>query len=58
MLTFKQTIGDSEIIALGAQVMSRVIFINDQGASAGFMTRNQYNESGPSGIHTYGMTIV
>lgn len=49
--------GDSEVVALGAQVLSRVIFITDQAAT-GYMTRTQYNDSGPSGIHQFGMTIV
>ncbi len=54
----KQSLGDAEIISLGAQILGRVVFISDAGQSGGFMTRQQYNDNGPGGIHSYGMTIV
>lgn len=45
--------GHEEAAFLGAQVAGRVIFVVDQGLSKGFMTRTDYNEQGPSGIHDY-----
>jgi actin-related protein 9 len=36
---------------LGAQVAAKVVFIVDQGNSKGFLTRSEYNELGPTGIH-------
>ncbi|RMZ80849.1 hypothetical protein DV737_g2836, partial [Chaetothyriales sp. CBS 132003] len=43
--------GMEEAAFLGAQVAAKVVFITDQGASKGFMTRTEYNDVGPSGIH-------
>ena len=36
---------------LGAQVAAKVVFVVDQGLSKGFMSRTEYNELGPQGIH-------
>ncbi|KAI9783024.1 MAG: Actin-like protein arp9 (SWI/SNF complex component arp9) [Peltula sp. TS41687] len=44
-------VGFEEAIFLGAQVAAKVVFVVDQGVSKGFMTRQEYNETGPSGIH-------
>lgn len=43
--------GTEEASFLGAQVAAKVVFVVDQGASKGFMTRTEYNEMGPPGIH-------
>ncbi|RMZ81724.1 hypothetical protein DV738_g2101, partial [Chaetothyriales sp. CBS 135597] len=43
--------GMEEAAFLGAQVAAKVVFITDQGASKGFMTRTEYNDVGPTGIH-------
>lgn len=43
--------GFEEAIFLGAQVAAKVVFVVDQGLSKGFMTRQEYNETGPGGIH-------
>ncbi|KAH0566293.1 hypothetical protein GP486_000319 [Trichoglossum hirsutum] len=43
--------GFEEASFLGAQVAAKVVFVVDQGISKGFMTRVEYNELGPSGIH-------
>ena len=43
--------GMEEASFLGAQVAAKVIFVVDQGLSKGFMSRTEYNELGPSGIH-------
>ncbi|RMD40808.1 hypothetical protein DV735_g4348, partial [Chaetothyriales sp. CBS 134920] len=40
--------GMEEAAFLGAQVAAKVVFITDQGASKGFMTRTEYNDVGPS----------
>lgn len=40
---------------LGAQVAAKVVFIVDQGISKGFLTRSEYNELGPEGIHSCAM---
>lgn len=48
--------GIEEATFLGAQMAAKVIFVLDQGLSKGFMTRAEYNESGPSGIHEYAMS--
>lgn len=47
--------GLEEAYFLGAQVASKVVFVLDQGLSKGFMSRVEYNESGPSAIHEYVM---
>ncbi|PNS17196.1 hypothetical protein CAC42_7250 [Sphaceloma murrayae] len=44
-------VGYEEASFLGAQVAAKVIFTVDTGSSKGYMTRTDYNESGPSGIH-------
>ena len=44
-------VGYEEASFLGAQVAAKVLFINDAGASNGYMTRTGYNEQGPAGIH-------
>lgn len=44
-------VGFDEAAFLGAQVAAKVIFVVDQGLSKGFMTRVEYNELGPQGIH-------
>ncbi|OBT69168.1 hypothetical protein VE03_01970 [Pseudogymnoascus sp. 23342-1-I1] len=49
--------GFEECVFLGAQVAAKVIFVQDQGVSNGFMSRVQYNENGPSGIHDVGLTF-
>ena len=36
---------------LGAQVAAKVIFVVDQGVTKGYMTRQEYNDLGPQGIH-------
>ena len=46
--------GFDEAQFLGAQVMAKVLFVVDQGNNKGFMTRNDYNEMGPSGIMEFG----
>jgi actin-related protein 9 len=43
--------GMEEAAFLGAQVAAKVVFIVDQGNSKGFLTRVEYNEMGPAGIH-------
>ena len=43
--------GMEEASFLGAQVAAKVVFVVDQGISKGFMSRTEYNELGPSGIH-------
>ncbi|RPA98380.1 actin-like ATPase domain-containing protein [Choiromyces venosus 120613-1] len=43
--------GFEEAAFLGAQVAAKVLFIVDQGASGGFLTRVEYNEGGPAAIH-------
>ncbi|KAI9683882.1 MAG: Actin-like protein arp9 (SWI/SNF complex component arp9) [Trizodia sp. TS-e1964] len=48
-------VGFDEAVFLGAQVGAKVVFVIDQGASKAFMTRVEYNESGPQGIHEYTM---
>ncbi|KAF2167178.1 hypothetical protein M409DRAFT_22607 [Zasmidium cellare ATCC 36951] len=44
-------VGYDEASFLGAQVAGKLLFIVDGGASKGYMTRTDYNEQGPSGIH-------
>lgn len=43
--------GTEEAGFLGAQVAAKVIFVVDQGLSKGFMSRTEYNELGPMGVH-------
>lgn len=40
-----------EAAFIGAQTMAKVIFIVDQGQSGAFLTRGNFNEVGPVGIH-------
>lgn len=47
--------GMEEAGFLGAQVAAKVVFIVDQGISKGFLTRSEYNELGPEGIHSCAM---
>lgn len=44
-------VGFEEVGFLGAQVAAKVLFVVDQGASQGFLTRVEYNEGGPAAIH-------
>ncbi|ORY14261.1 actin-domain-containing protein [Clohesyomyces aquaticus] len=48
-------VGFDESPFLGAQVAAKVIFVVDQGASKGYMTRPDYNEQGPTAIHDYSL---
>jgi actin-related protein 9 len=48
-------VGYDEAAFLGAQVGAKVLFIVDQGMSKGYMTRPDYNEQGPTGIHEYSL---
>ncbi len=48
-------VGFDESVFLGAQVAAKVLFVVDQGAGKGYMTRPDYNEQGPSGIHDYSL---
>lgn len=45
--------GMEEAVFLGAQMAAKVFFVLDQGLSKGYMSRVDYNESGPSAIHEY-----
>jgi actin-related protein 9 len=47
-------VGYDEAQFLGAQVMAKVLFVVDQGQTKGFMTRNDYNDMGPTGIMEFG----
>lgn len=47
--------GMEEACFLGAQVAAKVVFIVDQGNSKGFLSRVEYNELGPAGIHECAM---
>lgn len=44
-------VGLEEAGFLGAQVAAKVVFVVDQGLSKGFMSRTEYNDLGPQGIH-------
>ncbi|KAF2271815.1 uncharacterized protein EI97DRAFT_453457 [Westerdykella ornata] len=48
-------VGFDESAFLGAQVAAKVIFVVDQGQSKGYMTRPDYNDQGPTGIHDYSL---
>lgn len=48
-------VGYEEASFLGAQVAAKVVFMVDQGLSKGYMTRTDYNEQGPQGIHDCSM---
>ncbi|KAA8893247.1 hypothetical protein FN846DRAFT_979753 [Sphaerosporella brunnea] len=43
-------VGFDEAAFLGAQVAAKVVFVVDQGANRGFITRVEYNEMGPEGV--------
>ncbi|KAI9805512.1 MAG: hypothetical protein M1825_000763 [Sarcosagium campestre] len=43
-------VGFEEAAFLGAQVAAKVVFVVDGGASKGFMSRAEYNESGPNAV--------
>lgn len=43
--------GTEEVGFLGAQIAAKLVFVVDQGSSKGFMSRTEYNELGPMGIH-------
>ena len=45
--------GMEEAVFLGAQMAAKVFFVIDQGLSKGYMSRVEYNETGPSAIHEY-----
>ncbi|KAJ5594606.1 uncharacterized protein N7459_000814 [Penicillium hispanicum] len=45
--------GSEEAVFLGAQMAAKVFFVIDQGLTKGYMSRVEYNESGPSAIHEY-----
>ncbi|KAJ6112525.1 hypothetical protein N7512_007849 [Penicillium capsulatum] len=45
--------GSEEAVFLGAQMAAKVFFVVDQGVSKGYMSRVEYNDSGPSAIHEY-----
>ena len=45
--------GSEEAAFLGAQMGAKVFFVLDQGLTKGYMSRVEYNESGPSAIHEY-----
>lgn len=47
---WKET-GWEEAAFLGTQILSKVVFITDNGANHLYMNRGDYNEEGPSGIH-------
>jgi len=47
--------GMEEAAFLGAQVAAKVVYIVDQGNSKGFLTRSEYNDLGPAGIHECAM---
>ncbi|KAI4182554.1 MAG: hypothetical protein L6R41_005920 [Letrouitia leprolyta] len=48
-------VGTEEAAFLGAQVAAKVVFVVDQGLSKGFMSRTEYNDLGPQGIHEFCM---
>jgi actin-related protein 9 len=47
--------GMEEAGFLGAQVAAKVLFVVDGGISKGFLTRGEYNDMGPAGIHDCAM---
>nr|POF03936.1 actin-like protein arp9 [Quercus suber] len=50
--------GYDEATFLGAQVCGKVLFMVDGGMSKGYMTRTDYNEQGPMGIHEITIPVV
>ncbi|WEW59473.1 Actin-like protein arp9 (SWI/SNF complex component arp9) [Emydomyces testavorans] len=55
MATSSNNVGMEEAAFLGAQVAAKVVFVIDQGLSKGFLTRVEYNETGPTAIHEYSL---
>jgi actin-related protein 9 len=49
--------GFEEAAFLGAQEAAKVVFVIDQGATKGFMTRGEWNDIGPSGLHEFMLVI-
>ncbi|KAI5302052.1 Actin-like protein arp9 (SWI/SNF complex component arp9) [Ascosphaera pollenicola] len=47
--------GFEEAMFLGAQVAAKIVFMLDQGMSKGYLSRPEYNDVGPSGIHECGL---
>ena len=47
--------GYDEAMFLGAQVAAKVLFVVDQGANKGYMTRTDFNDQGPSAILEYAL---
>jgi len=49
--------GSDEAAFLGAQIAAKMVFVIDQsaGGGKGYMTRNDYNEQGPGGVHEFSM---
>lgn len=45
--------GSEEAVFLGAQMAAKVVFVIDQGLTKGYMSRVEYNDNGPSGIHEF-----
>lgn len=45
--------GSEEAAFLGVQMAAKVFFVIDQGLTKSYMSRVEYNESGPSAIHEY-----
>ncbi len=49
-------VGYDEAGFLGAQVAAKVLFVVDTNQNQkGYMTRSDYNEQGPSGIHDFSL---
>ncbi|RPB23432.1 actin-like ATPase domain-containing protein [Terfezia boudieri ATCC MYA-4762] len=45
-------VGFEEAAFLGAQVAAKVVFVVDQGINRGFLSRMEYNDLGPGGVHS------
>ena len=45
-------VGFEEAAFLGSQVAAKVVFVVDQGINRGFLSRVEYNELGPGGVHS------
>lgn len=50
-------VGSDEAAFLGAQIAAKMVFVVDQSQAGGrgYMTRSDYNEQGPGGIHEFSM---
>ena len=50
-------VGSEEAVFLGAQVAAKMVFVVDGsvGQGRGWMSRGDYNEQGPSGVHEFSM---